>query len=213
MPVYVLTQDGLARATALSRTAAEGKASGVDIAEVCRNAGNAFCAGAASTSWGKRGLAEWLLGHYASATSLGSQPERTSDGGGGPRTPAIADGDVRKLLKTTLSDVYDALERTMLGCPPDFVRPLIRDRILVSAGKTETLWVPIDRRRLSLAKRVLSLFAVDKLLRPEDYANPFALCARCGAVLLDEKNRNDGLCPEHNRPSGVAPRAPRHDET
>ena len=200
MPVYVLSKGALARATTTGRTEA------ADIATVCRDAANAFCAGAASEAWDKPGLAKWLQGPYAEATSFGPQPDRTmacfDD------SPALSSLTVRRLVGTTLAAVYEAVERAMDGCPPDFVRPLVRNRAVfnVAKGDAPAMWIALDTQRLTLRDRVLSLFAVDKLVHPENYVAPFFLCALCGAVLLGDKRRAAGLCQEHDRPSGVVPR-------
>ena len=198
MPVFILNQQQLARV--LGRKGA----SGLEIAEDCRVAGNIFCAGA-STEWSKEDLVAWLRGPYAAVTSYTSQPERMPTGG--PGTRVISAVEFRQLLESTLREVYDALERGMHNCPPDFVRPLIRDQIIRSAPRGgEAVWFPVDRVRLSLGRRVLSLFAVDKLVRPEDYVTPFALCARCGSVLIGQQERAHSMCAEHDRPSGRVPR-------
>ncbi len=64
--------------------------------------------------------------------------------------------------------------------------------------------VPRARGRMSLVDRVLSLVAVDALLRPEGYEHSLFVCERCDAPVFDVASRPAGVCAVHV--SGVGPK-------
>jgi hypothetical protein len=59
---------------------------------------------------------------------------------------------------------------------------------------------------MHLKDRVLSVFAVDFLLRPEDYVGELLVCHVCESVVFDPKARLLGQCGAH-RASGFVPRS------
>jgi hypothetical protein len=89
----------------------------------------------------------------------------------------------------------------------EFVRAAIRQRDVVPALDIDgaSLWVPLNRRGMILRDRILSLFAVDFLLRPEDYAGELFVCRMCEQVVFDSAARSLGQCGAH-RTSGIVAR-------
>ncbi|HEX7601626.1 MAG TPA: hypothetical protein VF316_08480, partial [Polyangiaceae bacterium] len=63
------------------------------------------------------------------------------------------------------------------------------------------LLLPRARHRMTLADRVISLFAVDALLRPQDYELRLFVCERCDAPVFDRDGRECGKCAVHR--SGI----------
>jgi hypothetical protein len=75
------------------------------------------------------------------------------------------------------------------------------------ARDPKLVWVPVDRRGARLRARVLSLFAVDCLLRPSDYATLLFACPRCEQIVFDAEARREGrCCGRKSAQSGVRPR-------
>jgi len=63
---------------------------------------------------------------------------------------------------------------------------------------------------MRLEDRVMSLFAVDALLRARDYERRLSICGRCGSVSFDDAARERGFCDLHpdrmRYDSGILPR-------
>jgi hypothetical protein len=75
----------------------------------------------------------------------------------------------------------------------DFTRPLVRTGVIVRVGEgARAEWVAFDRPGICLRDRVLSLFAVDRLARPQAYAS-VSHCRECGAIVLDDGS-HDPAC-------------------
>jgi hypothetical protein len=55
-------------------------------------------------------------------------------------------------------------------------------------------WIPLDKPRMHLTERVLSLFVADYLLRPHDYVRDLVVCSKCDAVVFDSAARQTGCC-------------------
>jgi hypothetical protein len=66
--------------------------------------------------------------------------------------------------------------------------------LAVAPRKNECGWVPVDLPSVSLADRVLALFAVDYLWAPAAYRESLCVCRACGAVVFDREAREFGLC-------------------
>jgi hypothetical protein len=187
---------------------------GIDAAVIaggCRRAGLEFVRGV-HTGWDARDLAAWLTGPYAQATChvpRGECVARIDD----EESPTSFENAPRlqEVLASARTGAISALEDAeSIRGRLVFVREAIRDRTIVPATSAngESIWVPLDRRKMNLRDRVLSLFAVDFLLRPEDYVGDLLVCSSCEAVVFDAKARALGHCGAH-RASGFMPR---HEE-
>ena len=58
-------------------------------------------------------------------------------------------------------------------------------------------YVPVDHERMRLSDRVLSLAAVDYLMRPSDYLALLTVCKVCEKITFDPHTRARGLCHAH----------------
>lgn len=161
-----------------------------DVADACRSAGLAFAWSA--SLWGKRELAQWLVGPYARAVSPVALPEMR-------RFPAVdepvAAETIALLLENAHVQLLDGLRRTWAWrADSDFVRAMI-DQGMV-AGVTDDAgafgYAPVDAPNMRLVDRARSLFLADWLTRPHDYAS-FAVCNHCGAATFDfgESHRDE----------------------
>jgi hypothetical protein len=174
-------------------------ASAAELADAARRAGLAFLRGVAA-GWGKRELAEWLLGAYAEVTRHHPSGERVVWPDASERQPIPA-ACIEELLERAHEEVLTGLA-TMIRAGEQAVAQEMRGWLVarVLDGNDEMAWMPIDARGARLKDRVLSLFAVDYLHRPDDYAC-LPPCSACGAILLDEAARELGHCVEHRRES------------
>lgn len=161
-----------------------------DVADACRSAGLAFAWSA--SLWGKRELAQWLVGPYARAVATIVLPEaRRFPGVDEP----IAAETIALLLENAHVQLLDGLRRTWAWrADSDFVRAMI-DQGMV-AGVTDDTgafgYAPVDAPNMRLVDRARSLFLADWLTRPHDYAS-FAVCNHCGAATFDfgESHRDE----------------------
>lgn len=173
----------------------------VAFAEECRAAGLAFMRGVAG-GWSRRELAQWLVGTYGrvavKAPAKSSPPAPES----GVRSEALSD-----VLREARWKAFAALEEAAAG-HARFVQDAAGKGLLVR--DSERGWVPVDRPGARLRARVLSLFAVDCLLRPADYRNLLLACPRCESVVFDAAARDAGRCcgrkPATDGGSGPRPR-------
>lgn len=142
------------------------------IAGACRKAGIRFCVGVAN-GWSARDLAEWLVGPYRTVAQR--HGERLVDPGAFKATllpwPAWP-ARIAEVMIGAREEVMNALlEAVDRGKDASFARDALR-RGAVSPMETksgEPAWAPVDKLRMKLGDRVLSLFAVDYLVNPEDY--------------------------------------------
>jgi hypothetical protein len=147
-----------------------------------REAGVEFMHGAAR-GWPKRDFLAWRFGSYHRATRrkcfLPSVVRLQSHPGDPPREP------LEMLLLQARSHVIRTLERHLfVGGAPKFADDLQAKGLLARTRGPggEAQWTPIDCER-PLRDRVLSLFAADLLMRPEDYTS-LVVCARCGHMSI-----------------------------
>jgi hypothetical protein len=159
-----------------------------DIAEQCRETALMFVN--ESAPWGKAELALWLLGPYGATT----RHERTSkrfDSGPVPRaTPMLRDIDARfveRFIASAHAEVLHALRgmRDEEFAVSFAFRMMAADYVLRCEDSHRTPgWVP-SSRPTRLAERVLSLVAVDYLIRPADYAGIVSSCVDCGHTTFE----------------------------
>jgi hypothetical protein len=161
------------------------------VARNCRDAGVAFVRGTTS-GWGRTDLARWLVGHYAPAV--------------------IPCGDVgpRRACGLTVVD-EPTIERVVLDARARVLRTLseltVRDRATTLArtfiARGEVLAVrdglgyvahaPVDRARMPLADRVVSLFVADWLNDRLAY-RVVHHCGECGEVAIGETLAHGSSC-------------------
>jgi len=177
------------------------------IATNCRAAGLAFVNGVAR-GWTKRDLVRWLVGSYRAAAYPLPGAERI---GFGPNMTEVDPKRIERLLFVVRDHVLRSLDTTpdglvSLSCWAKTAGSILRSR----HGNGEMGYIPVDWPRMRLEDRVMSLFAVDALLRPRDYERRLSICGRCGAVSFDDAARERGLCdlhPERMRyDSGILPK-------
>jgi hypothetical protein len=129
----------------------------LDVAEDCRRIALLLVVGPLPTT---RALEAWLEGPYRSLVSVVSQP-----------TPLRADRVVESPAWTRA--YVSAAIRGVARTPSDvtFTYAAIHDgSIERCCDETGRLgWCPVDRPNMRLTERVLSLVAVDYLMRPADW--------------------------------------------
>ena len=191
------------------------------IAETCRSAGVAFVNGV-PTGWGKRELAHWFAESYAGAVKYASRNAHT------PvdliAHAGVDERDIDHVLLDARLAVITALEEAALPRGrASFVDNVLACRLVAPCNVGgQSGWVPADAPHLRLKSRVLALFAVDVLVRPEDYANALLVCHGCEAVVFGVEAVRRGNCGAHDAvvtaepsPSSPSPSSPpppdRHD--
>lgn len=149
--------------------------------------------------WSKHHLARWLLGPYRYAACPLQGTEH--DTGTASRV-AVVPARIDRLLHAVRSHVLTALESSpdgLVGLPCWSISAgsLLRSR----HDNGETGFIPVDWPRMRLEHRVMSLFAVDCLVRGDDYETKLVVCRRCRHVAFDEVLHATGLCERHHLPS------------
>jgi hypothetical protein len=183
------------------------------VADACREAFVSFLQGVA-TGWGKAELGRWLAGPYRELCSF-SRVAAAVEGQRKPvpkRVASFDDDQLNTLARTARWKVLAALEGAM---PKDndvsFASAALYARHIVRCADTKGRagWAPTDASAMRLSDRVLSLVAVDYLVRSEDYESKLAVCHFCERVWFDEETRKRGACRSHgsgSRASGMRPR-------
>jgi hypothetical protein len=164
--------------------------SGVDhtrigFAEACREAGLAFMSGVAS-GWDRRDLAVWLLQKYGKLAVKPKVPGREVTPESGVQTETISD-----LLREARWKAFAALEEAAAG-QARFVQEVAGKGLIMRDEKLG--WVPVDRAGARLRGRVLSVFAIDCLVRPSDYRTLLFACPRCESIVFDAAAKEVGRC-------------------
>ena len=176
------------------------------IAQECRDAAMAFVT--ESKFWSKAELGMWLTSTYANVTRHAS---RTEDAPVWP-VPLLRDIDARlidRIMQSARTEVIETLAQVEKDDSATFVlRALIAGTVVrCEDSQSEPTWAPTGEAA-RLADRVLSLFAVDYLVRPGDYESELSVCRVCGTVTFDEAARARGGCNHGVSESVVA--SPRH---
>jgi hypothetical protein len=170
-------------------------------ADACRSAGLAFLEGARG-GWGKRQLAEWLVGPYqAVALRLAG---KGGDAGRGHIATPVTESAVQELVDLVRIAVGSAISELRRG-DTSCVTLAIRDQTLASAHDARgVVWIPADRPRIRLEARVLSLFLADYLLRSEPYERgDVTVCSDCDSVSFDGADRSCAVCNDRSHDSHV----------
>jgi hypothetical protein len=170
--------------------------SGADMARDCREAAVQFMN--EGSSWGKAELAMWLEGPYALLTRYARKETQPSLAGDGPLLKQIDVRLVDRIIRAAHTEVLENLRQLCREASASFVlRALIAGSVArVEDGYREPTWAPAAGTA-RLADRVLSLFAVDYLLREGDYQSGLAICTACSCVSFDAVARKRGFCPAH----------------
>jgi hypothetical protein len=172
----------------------------LDVADGAREAMLSILRGVGG-SWGRRELAEWLQGPYRILTDLAAVPESLENSRTFRRIPrSVEPARLEEVLRAAKEDV---LATMILAAPPDsdvrFSHRAVAAGHLVrtrdAAGRAG--WVPVDAPGMLLGDRILSLAAVDYLMRPADYLALLSVCGICHAVSFDAQVRVRGHCAEH----------------
>ncbi len=174
------------------------------IADACREAGPAFLEGARG-GWGKLELAAWLVGSYRPICA-----PMAEDASGillvlpsGTAHAPIRAGAVEGLIELVAVAATSALAELARGETAPIAEAM-RDRAIASAqGPRSLVWVPADRPRLRLEARLMSLFAVDYLLRSDAYTTDLLVCGACDEVNFDGAERACARCQDRGRPSHI----------
>ena len=138
--------------------------------------------------WDEHGLDGWRALHYC---KLAVKPTDASGRMPMRKSAASAIQTLSDLLRETRWNVFAALESASRG-EARFVENVARDQLIVR--DVERGWVPAQREGASLRGQVLSLFAVDCLLRVGDYHDVLLACPWCESVVFDAKLRALGAC-------------------
>ena len=161
------------------------------FARYCREAAVAFVRGTTS-GWGRSELAEWLVSHYAPAVlACGDVGPRRACGITVVDEPTI-EGVVleararvlRTLSELTVKDRATTLARTFIARGEVLA---VRDALGYVAH------APVDRTRMPLSDRVVSLFVADWL--NDRHAYRFVHhCGECGEVAIGEPAKHADHC-------------------
>lgn len=150
-----------------------------NVARHCREAGVSFVRGTTS-GWGRSELARWLVGHYAPAVmACGDVGPRRACGLTVVDEPTIEQvvldaraRVLRTLSELTVNDRGTTLARTFISRG---------EVIAVRDGLGYVAHAPVDRARMTLADRVVSLFVADWLNDRLAY-RVVQHCGECGEV-------------------------------
>ena len=169
----------------------------LDVADKARDALLQLLRGVGN-GWQKRDVARWLTGPYHEVTAFAAVQEDPEDSTTFRRVP-------RRVATEALDDVLrgakeELLATLILAAPPDSdVR--FSQRAILAGHVVRTRdsrgrggWTAVDAPRMRLSDRVVSLAAVDYLMRPADYLALLSVCGLCQAVSFDAQDRVRGHC-------------------
>jgi hypothetical protein len=142
----------------------------------CRTAGLAFIGGVAA-GWTKRDLAVWLAGPYGALAMRGS-----SDVSGVVPGLSVHDSQLAGVMHRARQMVIAALLDLKEGEWQAVVEAIKHGAIKATRSNGELVWLPVDRARMRLEARVLSLFLTDYLYTPDAYEGDFGWCPVCDGV-------------------------------
>ncbi|HEY2514642.1 MAG TPA: hypothetical protein VGI39_27445 [Polyangiaceae bacterium] len=176
----------------------------LDVADRAREALLALLRGVGN-GWGKREVARWLVGPYHEVTAYAAVQEDPEDSTTFRRVP-------RRVATEALDDVLrgakeELLATLILAAPPDSdvrfsQRAILAGHVVRTRdAKGRGGWTAVDAPRMRLSDRVVSLAAVDYLMRPADYLALLSVCGVCQAVSFDAQDRVRGQCTRCTQPN------------
>ena len=185
-----------------------------EVADQCRVSALDLLNGV-QAGWGKRELAEWLVGPYQSLTMLHLTPDELAwaevlsvPESRRPREPIPSEA-IHYVLQRTQALVLGALDRFATGDDRAclFVLRAHQKGAIVRCTDRRGggCFAPASERSMRLAERVLSLLAADYLMRADEYEERCTVCRRCATVTFDTEARERGECRTHAT-SGMRPR-------
>lgn len=175
--------------------------------DVCRSAAVQFmwC----SRAWGKRELAQWLLGPYTQAAgklqATAIEPSTLPPPASGvfkasapvlSAPTVVTDVAVQRLLRRSRKHLVAFLRTASLWkLEPGFSRRMLETGLIVSLIDTEggLGYAPVASDRMHLVDRVRSLFIADYLTRPDDWGR-FRVCDHCEGITFDLHNEHGTTC-------------------
>lgn len=142
-------------------------------------------------AWTKAELVAWLVGSYRPLTLSVRDDDAEAPSSG--RASGIAAQNVEELVARARDEVTEAIARQRLAGDWTFAeRALCAGHVAKSRSAANgRLFVPVDAPRRRLADRVLSLLAVDYLVRPDDYYEVLRVCTTCRRVSFAAAQRCD----------------------
>jgi hypothetical protein len=156
-----------------------------DVADACRSAGLGF-AWSAHHGWGRRELAQWLVGPYAHAAGA-TRALRSSGVRRAVTHRPLEEETIAQLLGDARAEVLEALRNAWTWpADPGFARARVDEGLVAGIvdESSDIGYAPIDGVGMRLVDRVRSLFIADYLTRPDDYA-AFAVCENCEGATFD----------------------------
>lgn len=180
-------------------------------ADACRSAAFGFV-WSARAPWGKRELARWLAGPYASAiAATRDRVTARASARAAIRLRPVSDDAVHEFVAQSYARVLATLRS--LGrwrYDPRFARVMIDGGIVVGVidETSEIGYAPVAAREMRLADRVTSLFVADFLTRPRDYAR-FQVCGDCQSATFESRAEHARSCASPRPRPAMTTRAAR----
>ena len=147
----------------------------------------------AATSWTKLDLASWLLEYGRIVWTDADRAGIPSPQGRAPIGQAeLREAVVRAHKK--VSEIIEGAGEKDIGSAI-IVHAFLNDLVLDYQDESgRVCWAPFSHPRMSLAERVLSLFAADCLMSRDDYTRGLTTCHDCGRVSLASERGDDPNC-------------------
>ncbi len=169
------------------------------IAQACRSLFIEFVEH--TEEWSKAELVTWLA-RYGQLTSHANEISEKRFGHPEPRMPSSNELDPQKLQEVLNRARAYGLELLRASAQPGGGHVLASDAVIGGSviaceeRDGEHGWLPVATPGMRLEARLTSLWAVDYLLRSEEYESLMAICA-CGRVSFDAISRLRGGCDGH----------------
>ncbi len=168
-----------------------------ELANACRRAYSRIVVGA-HIGWGKIELARWLTGPYRRLTVRDAWDEPPPSMTIANDVASNLDDRIVTVLETMRFDVLLVMRELMTPEGRSAFTTLAFDTSLVArATGDEGVVLPCARPRMTLTDRVLSLVAVDAIMRPEDFEHSLFVCSRCDQPVFDVASRPRAICRTH----------------
>lgn len=175
-----------------------------ELADACRSIALGFVAGVAQ-GWDKRRLVDWL-DSYASVVVASAGDGQIRHG---RPTGSVSATRLDALLAEVRDEVVDvvlALHDPERGLHFGFYA-VVSGLVTAHTDPTGAVgWAPVSMPRMSLLDRVLSLVAVDYLVRPREYETRLVVCPRCDGVEMHDhgsEGADSPCCRACLRRSGI----------